>query len=86
MKARPHTEEWFDTLRKLNPPEVFRLEELFAMAGSRDVCGICGSQQAADYERLGLPQGNCPGTFKLCADCVDIQQTLHGVTYAPLTD
>ena len=86
MKARPHTQEWFETLRQLNPSEVLRLEELFALAGSRDVCGVCGSQKAADYERLGLPQGNCPGTFKLCTDCVDIQQALHGFSYSPMMD
>jgi len=86
MKTRPHTKEWFEQLRQLNPSEVLRLEEIFALAGSREVCGGCGSRNAADYERSGLPQGSCPGTFKLCMDCIEIQRTLHGVAYILMTD
>lgn len=69
---RPHTPEWFASLREWNPMQAARAEAVVQVAGSSDVCSVCGDDPARDYALVNMPAAG-PGTIRLCDDCLRIR-------------
>ena len=69
---RPHSPEWFASLREWNPKQAAMTEAAIQMAGSSDVCGVCADNPARDYSLVAMPAAG-PGTLRLCDDCFRIR-------------
>lgn len=69
---RPHTPEWFASLREWNPIQAARTEAAIQAAGSSDVCSVCADDPARDYALVNMPAAG-PGTIRLCDDCFRIR-------------
>lgn len=69
---RPHTPEWFASLREWDPKQAAMTEAAVRTAGSADVCSVCADDPARDYALLTMPTVG-PGTLRLCEDCFDIR-------------
>jgi len=69
---RPHTPEWFASLREWNPMQAARAEAAVFAEGSLDVCTVCGDDPVRDYVVLNMPAVG-PGTIRLCDDCFRIR-------------
>lgn len=69
---RPHTPEWFASLREWNPRQAAMTEAAIKTAGGSDVCCVCGDDPAHDYVLVSLPAAG-PGTLRLCDDCFRIR-------------
>jgi hypothetical protein len=65
---RPHSPERFAALEASNPQQAAHTQQIVKLAGSSDVCSVCGDDPASDYK---LMAPNMPpkavGTIKLCA-------------------
>lgn len=72
---RPHTLEWFASLREWNPKQAAMTEAAIQMEGNADVCSVCGDDPARDYALACMPAAG-PGTLRLCDDCFRIR-SLH---------
>lgn len=71
-RLRPHTAEWFASLRTWDPVQALMAEAAIKAAGSAEVCTVCGDDPAKDYEVL-QPAPAGPGTIRLCNDCYGIR-------------
>jgi len=72
--TRPHTTRWFEELAPWDARQAAMARVIIDMAGSNDVCTVCGDDPAADYVLIvGAPAGG-PGTLKLCDDCLQIRR------------
>lgn len=71
-RLRPHTPEWFASLREWNPKQAAMTEAAIQMTGSFDVCSICADDPAQDYVLVCMPEAG-PGTLRLCDDCFRIR-------------
>lgn len=69
---RPHTPEWFASLREWNPKQAAMTEAAIQMTGGSDVCSICADDPARDYALVSMPAAG-PGTLRLCDDCFRIR-------------
>ncbi|WP_223480605.1 MULTISPECIES: YiiX/YebB-like N1pC/P60 family cysteine hydrolase [unclassified Pseudomonas] len=69
---RPHTPEWFASLREWNPKQAAMTEAAIKATGSSDVCSVCADEPVRDYAFVSIPAAG-PGTFRLCDDCFCIQ-------------
>jgi hypothetical protein len=71
---RPHTPEWFTALEVWDPPKAAMTRKVIKLAGSPDVCSICGDDPAKDYrlEEAHRPAGGVD-TLRLCDDCLAIR-------------
>jgi hypothetical protein len=69
---RPHTPEWFSSLREWNPKQAAMTEAAINVTGSLDVCGVCGDDPTRDYVVESMPAAG-PGTLRLCDDCFHIR-------------
>jgi hypothetical protein len=69
---RPHTPEWFTSLREWNPIQAAITEAVVQAAGSSDVCSVCADDPASDYALVNMPAAG-PGTIRLCDDCFRIR-------------
>jgi len=69
---RPHTPEWFATLREWNPKQAAMAEAAIQATGSSDVCSVCADDPACDYALVSMPAAG-PGTLRLCDDCFRIR-------------
>ncbi len=69
---RPHTPEWFASLREWNPKQAAMTEAAIQVAGGSDVCSICADDPACDYALISMPAAG-PGTLRLCDDCFRIR-------------
>lgn len=65
---RPHTPEWFESLRTWNPMQAAQAEASIQVAGSADVCTVCADDPALDYELVSIVRVG-PGTIRLCDFC-----------------
>lgn len=65
---RPHTTEWFVSLREWNPKQCAMAEAAIQTTGSSDVCSVCADDPARDYALVTMPVAG-PGTLRLCDDC-----------------
>lgn len=69
---RPHTPEWFVSLREWNPKQAAITEAAIRATGSLDVCSVCADDPALDYALVSMPAAG-PGTLRLCDDCFRIR-------------
>ncbi|KAA0696102.1 hypothetical protein DT594_01710 [Halopseudomonas laoshanensis] len=69
---RPHTPEWFASLREWNPKQAAMTEAAIWTAESLDVCTVCADEPVRDYVLLSIPAAG-PGTIRLCDDCFRIR-------------
>lgn len=69
---RPHTPEWFASLREWNPKQAAMTEAAIRTAGGSDVCSVCADDPARDYALVSMPAAG-PGTLRLCDDCFRIR-------------
>jgi hypothetical protein len=69
---RPHTPEWFASLREWNPKQAAMTEAAIQTAGGSDVCSVCADDPARDYALVSMPAAG-PGTLRLCDDCFRIR-------------
>lgn len=69
---RPHTPEWFASLREWNPKQAAMTEAAIRATGSMDVCSVCADDPACDYVFVSIPAAG-PGTLRLCDDCFRIR-------------
>ncbi len=69
---RPHTPEWFASLREWDPKQAAMTEAAIQMTGSSDVCSVCADDPARDYALVSMPAAG-PGTLRLCDDCFRIR-------------
>lgn len=65
---RPHTPEWFESLRGWNPVQAAQTEAAIQAAGSADVCSVCADDPARDYALVSVVRLG-PGTIRLCDFC-----------------
>lgn len=76
---RPHTPEWFASLREWNPKQAAMAQAAIQAAGTSDSCSICADEPASDYALLHTPAAG-PGTLRLCDDCLRIRCTEEPMT------
>jgi hypothetical protein len=69
---RPHTPEWFASLRECNPKQAAMTEAAISATGSSDVCSVCADDPVRDYAFVSIPAAG-PGTLRLCDDCFRIR-------------
>lgn len=69
---RPHTPEWFASLRTWNPKQAAMTEAAIQAAESSDVCSVCADDPARDYALVSMPAAG-PRTLRLCDDCFRIR-------------
>jgi hypothetical protein len=69
---RPHTLEWFASLRGWNPKQAAMAEAAIQAMGSSDVCSVCADDPVCDYAMVSMPAAG-PGTLRLCDDCFRIR-------------
>lgn len=69
---RPHTPEWFASLREWNPKQAAMAEAAIRATGSLDVCSVCADDPVRDYALVSMPAAG-PGTLRLCDDCFRIR-------------
>lgn len=81
----PHTPEWFTALEKWDPTKAIMVRTAIKLAGSEEVCSICGDDPAQDYrlEEELKPAGGVD-TLRLCDTCVQIRKS-YGDLYLPLS-
>lgn len=72
VSLRPHTPEWFASLREWDPQQAAMTEAAIQAAGSPDVCSVCADDPARDYALVTRPAAG-PGTLRLCVDCFCIR-------------
>lgn len=69
---RPHTPEWFASLREWNPKQAAMTAAAIQEMGRSDVCSVCADDPARDYVLVSKPAAG-PGTLRLCDDCFRIR-------------
>lgn len=79
---KPHSQEWFSELEKVNPGQAAQTRQIIQMAGSNDVCSICGDEESNDY-KLDSEDTNV-SSLRLCDDCLGIRKSMHGENFVPL--
>lgn len=65
---RPHTPEWFESLREWNPVQAAQVEASIQVTGRSDVCSVCADDPARDYALVSVVRLG-PGTIRLCDFC-----------------
>ncbi len=72
----PHSKEWFAALAKFDPQEAAHTKQILKSAGSTEVCSLCGSEPARDYQVMNKWFANgVVATFRLCEDCLSMRAT-----------
>ncbi|MCB8749079.1 hypothetical protein LHU53_19500 [Rhodoferax sp. U2-2l] len=69
---RPHTPEWFASLREWNPKQAAMTEAAIQATGSSDVCSVCADNPVRDFALVGMPATGL-GTLRLCEECFRIR-------------
>ena len=75
----PHSPEWFAALEEKDPHQAGLVRGLIALAGTKEVCSLCGDMPAKDYVR-----DHSGESLKLCADCRTDQEALWKRSFIPL--
>lgn len=82
---KTHSQSWFNELKQNNPMQAARTRKVLEMAGSCDVCSICGSQPAVAYRIDGeTTKSHADPVLRLCSDCASTQMGLTGKHLTPL--
>ena len=84
---KPHTQEWFEALKKQSPTQAEQTSQIISLAGSSDVCSICGDEEAKDY-KLESSQSTTGMvvTLKLCDDCLNIRRSMQNENFVPFNN
>jgi hypothetical protein len=83
---KPHTKEWFAALKKVNPQQAAHTERIIQLAGSSDVCSVCGDEDSSEYQILKMKfDRDVVATIRLCDDCRSIRMR-KGEDFVPLTE
>lgn len=83
---KPHTAEWFAALRKFNPKQAAHAQQIIQLAGSPEVCSVCGDRGAKDYQILRQKFDNdMVATIRLCDDCRNIRRVTMSEDYISLS-
>lgn len=78
---QPHSAEWFERLRTLDPRQAAHTQKLIQLAGTPKCCGICGDIKGIrDYKLVSDPTM----TVRFCDVCRDTQKDMHGLSVDPL--
>jgi hypothetical protein len=78
----PHSPAWFAAVQRQNPLQAAMSRQVIALAGSAEVCSICGDDPAADYI---LADRRPVSTLRLCDDC-RLARAGIGEHFVPLED
>jgi hypothetical protein len=83
----PHTSAWFEDMLIRSPITAHQSMMMCGLAGTNDACGACGTF-AADIEEGVRDWIDVARkiTFRLCQDCMDIQQNVNGYRFIPLDE
>ncbi len=82
----PHSNEWFVALAKINPQQVALTKQVIELAGTAEVCSVCGDNPAHDYEVANAKfDQHTIATIRLCDDCRSIRQETQGEKYLPIS-
>lgn len=71
---RPHTPEWFASLKEWDPKQAAMTEAAIQVSGSLDVCSVCADNPVRDFVLVGKPAAG-PGTLRLCEDCFRLRSS-----------
>lgn len=70
VRPIPHSAEWFAALQSRNPAQAAHTRQIVELAGSAQVCTVCGDTPASDYEITGPALApDALVTYRLCDDC-----------------
>lgn len=70
----PHTPEWFAALERFDARQASITEQVVSLAGSEDVCSVCGDTPAHDHEIVKpVPVDGAVATVRLCDHCLDMR-------------
>jgi hypothetical protein len=69
----PHTEEWFNFVLKQDPMQASHVKRIIEIAGSTEVCSVCGGHSDADYyvKKASIDDKKY-STIRLCDDCAEV--------------
>lgn len=82
----PHTDEWFAALERMNPRQAVQTRQIIQLAGSREVCSVCGDLPANDYHITNAPvKDKAFATIRLCETCLSIRQSMYGEKFVKLS-
>jgi hypothetical protein len=81
---KPHSDEWFRALDKFNPMQAAATRQVIELAGSHEVCSICGDEPSTDYRLTGELGNDAVGTIRLCGDCRNIRSKMFAEEFEPL--
>lgn len=67
---KPHTEEWFIAMERVNPTQAKVTRMIVETAGTSEVCSLCGIPADSDFEKPDKTfLDGSPMTFRLCRFC-----------------
>ena len=82
---KPHTEEWFKAMQSVNPAQAVFTKQIIELAGSPEVCSVCGDGQAKDYKVNGRMFNSQVGvSVRLCDDCKTIRHAQTDESFSEL--
>jgi hypothetical protein len=71
-KLQPHSQEWFDRFKRINPLQAELTSRLVERAGHGDICTTCGGDLPnADFLLQYI-------TLRLCNPCQEIYSRTYG--------
>ena len=76
---KPHSPAWFAALSKQNPQQAQHTRRIVELAGSAEVCSVCGDDPAQDY-RVASANSGAIDTIRLCDDCRAIRLNMGDAT------
>jgi len=79
MPHPPHSVEWFELMMKRNPHQAAMTAQIIKLAGTDEVCSICGDAGSKVYVVVSDPEL----TIRLCDDCKRIQKEQSGLSVNP---
>ncbi len=84
---KPHTKEWFAALNKVNPQQASQTEQIIKLAGSKNVCSVCGDEESREYQILKMKFArDVVASIRLCDDCRQIRGDTMGENFVPLSE
>jgi len=76
---KPHTDRWFESLKKTNPTQATHTRVVLKLAHRKDVCSVCGAEPCGDYA-IGR---EARWSMRLCDTCHKLH-SLFGLTLQPM--
>jgi uncharacterized protein YycO len=74
----PHSPEWFAALEQFNPMQAAQTRLVIRLAGTPDVCSVCGDAPSKDYRLVGHKLSeSAVKTLRLCDDCWGLRRGMY---------